>query len=173
MSYILAPEGLGVGDCIFAKENIVFKPGNTTFLSEMPVGLKINSIEIWPSRGAQLIRSAGSYATLVSRFEKVSILKLKSGELRRFDSNCMATVGSVSNFNYIYRNFAKAGFYRLKGWLPVVRGVAMNPVDHPHGGGQGKTSGGRPSVTPYGVITKGKPTRRNKSSRFIIKKRKS
>jgi large subunit ribosomal protein L2 len=173
MSYILAPEGLGVGDCVFAKENIVFKPGNTTFLSEMPVGLKINSIEIWPSRGAQLIRSAGSYATLVSRFEKVSILKLKSGELRRFDSSCTATVGSVSNFNYIYRNFAKAGFYRLKGWLPVVRGVAMNPVDHPHGGGQGKTSGGRPSVTPYGVITKGKPTRRNKSSRFIIKKRNS
>jgi large subunit ribosomal protein L2 len=84
----------------------------------------------------------------------------------------MATIGSISNFQYIYRNFRKAGFYRLKGWLPVVRGVAMNPVDHPHGGGQGKTSGGRPSVTPYGVITKGKPTRKNKSA-FIVRRGKS
>lgn len=173
MSYILATEGLNVGDCVFAKENIVFKPGNSTYLGSIPIGLKISSVEIQPNKGAQLIRAAGSYATLVSRFEKISIIKLKSGELRRFDSNCMATVGSVSNFNYIYRNFNKAGFYRLKGWLPVVRGVAMNPVDHPHGGGQGKTSGGRPSVTPWGVITKGKPTRRRKDSKFVVKRRKT
>jgi large subunit ribosomal protein L2 len=133
--------------------------------------LKINSIELSENKGAQFIRAAGSYATIISKFEKIVILKLKSGELRRVHSNCMATIGSISNFQYIYRNFRKAGFYRLKGWLPVVRGVAMNPVDHPHGGGQGKTSGGRPSVTPYGVITKGKPTRKNKSA-FIVRRRK-
>jgi large subunit ribosomal protein L2 len=115
MSYILATEGLSVGDCVFAKEDIVFKSGNSTYLRSIPIGLKISSLEIYPNKGAQLIRSAGSYATLVSRFEKISILKLKSGELRGFDSNCMATIGSVSNFNYIYRNFRKAGFYRLKG----------------------------------------------------------
>jgi len=172
MSYIIAPEGLNVGDCVFAKESVLFRPGNSTYLGEVPVGVKMNSVEIYPNNGAQLIRAAGSYATLVSRFENICILKLKSGELRRFNSKCMATIGSVSNFNYIYRNFKKAGFYRLKGWLPVVRGVAMNPVDHPHGGGQGKTSGGRPSVTPYGVITKGKPTRKNKDSKLIVKRRK-
>jgi len=172
MSYILAPDGLLLGDCIFAKENIVLKPGNSTYLQHIPIGLKINSIELSENKGAQFIRAAGSYATIISKFEKIVILKLKSGELRRVHSNCMATIGSISNFQYIYRNFRKAGFYRLKGWLPVVRGVAMNPVDHPHGGGQGKTSGGRPSVTPYGVITKGKPTRKNKSA-FIVRRRKS
>lgn len=171
MSYILSPENLLVGDCVFAKENIVLRVGNSTYLDQIPIGLRINSVELVANRGAQFIRAAGSYATIVSKFEKSVILKLKSGELRKFHSNCIATIGSVSNFQYIYRNFRKAGFYRMKGWLPVVRGVAMNPVDHPHGGGQGKTSGGRPSVTPYGVITKGKPTRKNKSS-FIIKRRK-
>ena len=170
MSYILAPEGLLVGDCVFAKENIVLRPGNSTYLQQIPIGLKISSIELVENKGAQFIRAAGSYATIVSKFENVVILKLKSGELRKVYSNCIATIGSVSNFQYIYRNFKKAGFYRLKGWLPVVRGVAMNPVDHPHGGGQGKTSGGRPSVTPYGVITKGKPTVKNKSV-FIVRKR--
>lgn len=172
MSYILAPEGLLIGDCVFAKEDIVLKPGNSTYLEQIPIGLKISSVELTANKGAQLIRAAGSYATIVSKFENIVILKLKSGELRRVHSNCIATIGSISNFQYIYRNFKKAGFYRLKGWLPIVRGVAMNPVDHPHGGGQGKTSGGRPSVTPYGVITKGKPTRKSKSI-FIVKKRKS
>jgi len=172
MCYILAPEGLLIGDCIFAKENIVLKPGNSTYLHKIPIGVRINSVELNENKGAQFIRAAGSYATIVSKFEDIIILKLKSGELRRVNSNCTATIGSISNFQYIYRNFRKAGFYRLKGWLPVVRGVAMNPVDHPHGGGQGKTSGGRPSVTPYGVITKGKPTRKN-TSVFIIKRRKS
>lgn len=171
MSYILAQQGLLIGDCIFAKEDIVLKPGNSTYLQQIPIGLKISSIELTENKGAQLIRAAGSYATIISKFEGIAILKLKSGELRRIHSTCIATIGSISNFQYIYRNFKKAGFYRLKGWLPVVRGVAMNPVDHPHGGGQGKTSGGRPSVTPYGVITKGKPTRKNKSV-FIVKRRK-
>ena len=170
MSYILSPEGLRVGDCVFAKESVVFKPGNATFLKNIPIGLRINSVEVFPNKGSQLIRAAGCYATIVSKFQNIAILKLKSGELRRFNGDCLAVIGTVSNFQYIYRNFKKAGFYRKKGWLPIVRGVAMNPVDHPHGGGQGKTSGGRPSVTPYGVITKGKPTRK-RISPFILKRR--
>lgn len=171
MSYVLAQEGLLVGDCISTKENVAIKNGNTTYLKDIPIGVKINSIELFPNKGAQLIRAAGCYATIVSKFEKSVILKLKSGELRKIDSFCTATIGSISNFQYIYRNFKKAGFYRWKGWLPVVRGVAMNPVDHPHGGGQGKTSGGRPSVTPYGIITKGKPTKKKKSSSIIKSRR--
>jgi large subunit ribosomal protein L2 len=115
MSYILAPEGLLIGDCIFAKENIVLKPGNSTYLNRIPIGVRISSVELHENRGAQFIRAAGAYATIVSKFENVTILKLKSGELRRVGSNCMATVGSISNFQYIYRNFRKAGFYRLKG----------------------------------------------------------
>lgn len=172
MSYIIAPANLMVGDCVFAKDSVVIRPGNCSYLYNLPIGLKINSIELYPNQGSQLIRAAGSYATIISKFEKSVILKLKSGELRKVASNCLATVGEVSNFEYIYRNFRKAGFYRRKGWLPVVRGVAMNPIDHPHGGGQGKTSGGRPSVTPWGKITKGKPTRRRVSS-LIIKSRRS
>lgn len=172
MSYIIAPENLNVGDCIFSKDLIVFRPGNSTVLKSIPVGLKVNSIELFPNHGGQFIRAAGAYATVISKLENIVILKLKSGELRKFDSNCTAVVGVISNFQYIYRNFRKAGFYRRKGWLPVVRGVAMNPVDHPHGGGQGKTSGGRPSVTPYGVITKGKPTRKKfHYSPYILKRR--
>lgn len=171
MSYIIAPEGVNIGDCILAKDGIVFRPGNSTYLYNIPIGLKINSVELVPNSGAQLIRAAGSYATIISKFKNTVVVKLKSGEVRKFFSNCLATVGSVSNFQYIYRNFKKAGFYRLKGWRPVVRGVAMNPVDHPHGGGQGKTSGGRPSVTPYGFITKGKPTKRKKSSAIIKSRR--
>lgn len=171
MSYIIATEGLSVGDSIISRENIVFKSGNSTFLNNIPVGVKISSLELYQNRGAQFIRSAGTFATVISKFENSIILKLKSGEFRKFHGNCIATVGVVSNFQYMFRNFKKAGFFRLKGWLPVVRGVAMNPVDHPHGGGQGKTSGGRPSVTPYGVITKGKPTRK-KISPLVIRRRK-
>jgi large subunit ribosomal protein L2 len=115
MSYILAPEGLLIGDCIFAKENIVLKPGNSTYLHRIPIGVRINSVELNENKGAQFIRAAGSYATIVSKFEDITILKLKSGELRRVNSNCTATIGSISNFQYIYRNFRKAGFYRLKG----------------------------------------------------------
>jgi large subunit ribosomal protein L2 len=115
MSYIISPEGLLVGDCVFAKENIVFKPGNSTYLQGIPIGLKINSVELIPNYGAQFIRAAGCYATIVSKFEDTVILKLKSGELRKIYGNCMATIGPVSNFQYIYRNFRKAGFYRMKG----------------------------------------------------------
>jgi large subunit ribosomal protein L2 len=115
MSYIIATEGLLIGDCVFAKENIVLKSGNSTYLQQIPVGLKISSIELKENKGAQFIRAAGSYATIISKLENIVILKLKSGELRKIHSNCIATIGSVSNFQYIYRNFRKAGFYRLKG----------------------------------------------------------
>ena len=171
MSYVIATEDLKIGDCVFSKENILIKSGNCTYLKALPIGLKISLVELIPNKGAQFIRAAGTYATIISKLSEIVILKLKSGELRKVHSDCLATVGVISNFRYIYRNFRKAGFYRLKGWLPVVRGVAMNPVDHPHGGGQGKTAGGRPSVTPYGVITKGKPTRKKRSP-LIVKSRK-
>jgi large subunit ribosomal protein L2 len=163
MSYIIAPEGLSVGDCIFTKENIVFRPGNATYIQNIPIGVRINSIALFPNSGAQFIRAAGTYATVVTKSINMTVVKLKSGELRRVLFDCMATIGAVSNFRYMYRSFRKAGAYRLMGWRPVVRGVAMNPVDHPHGGGQGKTSGGRPSVTPWGIITKGQPTKKKRS----------
>jgi len=115
MTYLVAPAGLNVGDCVFAKESVVTRPGNSSYLYNLPIGLKLNSIELLPNKGAQFIRAAGAYATIVSKFEKFVILKLKSGELRRLPSNCLATIGIVSNFQYIYRNFRKAGFYRLKG----------------------------------------------------------
>lgn len=171
LSYIIATEGLRVGSSIISKDSINLNSGNCSYLSSLPVSLKISCLEIYPNSGAQLARAAGSFAIIISKSKNYCLLKLKSGEIRKFHSNCIATIGVVSNFSYIYKNFKKAGYYRLKGWRPVVRGVAMNPVDHPHGGGQGKTSGGRPSVTPYGFITKGKPTRSKKKSFWLVKKR--
>lgn len=170
LSYIIAPENINVGYKIFAKEDINFIEGNATFLKNIPVGIKIHNIELKFNKGAQLIRAAGSYATIISKLNDFVIIKLKSGEIRKIHGNCMATIGTVSNFTFGFRKFMKAGYYRLKGWKPVVRGVAMNPIDHPHGGGQGKTSGGRPSVTPKGFITKGKPTKKNYNS-MVLKKR--
>ena len=164
MSYVIASEGLRVGDYIFSGNQVQIKSGNSTKLRSIPLGLKINSVEFIFNRGAQYVRSAGAFATIVSKFERTVLLKLKSGKVVKLNSNCLATIGPISNFQHAYRNFHKAGYFRLKGWLPVVRGVAMNPIDHPHGGGQGKTSGGRPSVTPWGVITKGKPTRTKKTT---------
>jgi large subunit ribosomal protein L2 len=115
MAYVLATEGLHVGDYIFAKESVTSKTGNSSYLSSLSIGLRISSIELIPNNGAQFIRAAGSYATIISKFEGTVIVKLKSGELRKIPSNCLATIGAVSNFQYIYRNFRKAGFYRLKG----------------------------------------------------------
>lgn len=171
ITYCLATEGLNVGDFIINSEKTIIKSGNSTNLSSIPVGVRISSIELSINKGAQFIRAAGTYATVVTKYKSYCILKLKSGEMRKFPSNCLATVGVISNFQYMYRRFGKAGYYRKKGWLPIVRGVAMNPVDHPHGGGQGKTSGGRPSVTPKGIITKGKPTKKYFSP-MIIRHRK-
>jgi large subunit ribosomal protein L2 len=115
MTYTLASEGLVVGDCIFARENIVFHPGNATYIQNIPIGVKINSIGLFPNNGAQFIRAAGTYATVITKSDKVIVVKLKSGELRRILFNCTATIGAVSNFRYMYRNFKKAGTYRLKG----------------------------------------------------------
>ena len=115
ITYVLASEGLFVGDCIFAREDSAIRPGNSTYLSQIPIGVKINSIEILQNKGAQLIRAAGSYATIVSKLKNIAILKLKSGEFRKVYLNCIATIGAISNFQYIYRNFRKAGFYRNKG----------------------------------------------------------
>lgn len=170
ISYIIAPEGLSVGDRVLAKDEILYKPGNCTYLFKIPIGVKIHNVELSVNKGGQLARAAGSFSIIISHLQKYSVIKLKSGELRKVLGTCLATIGSVSNFEFGFRKFMKAGYYRLKGWRPVVRGVAMNPVDHPHGGGQGKTSGGRPSVTPKGIITKGKPTRKHSSS-MILKRR--
>lgn len=160
-----------MGDFVINSEKTFIKPGNSTNLSAIPIGVRISSIELTPNKGGQFIRAAGTYATIVTTYKNFCILKLKSGEMRKFPSNCLATIGVVSNFQYMYKKFGKAGYYRRKGWLPVVRGVAMNPVDHPHGGGQGKTSGGRPSVSPTGFITKGKPTKKYHSP-MVVRRRK-
>lgn len=171
ITYIIAPDKLMVGNRIINKEINFISPGNTTFLQNVPIGARIHNLEFFSNRGAQLTRSAGSYSTIVSKLANWCVIKLKSSELRLLPGKTLATYGSVSNFQYTLRTFRFAGYYRKKGWRPHVRGVAMNPIDHPHGGGQGKTSGGRPSVTPYGKITKGKPTGL-KSNKFVIKKRK-
>lgn len=171
LSYILAPEGINVGDSVISREAINYTSGNATLLSNIPIGIKIHCVELEPNKGGQLIRSAGSFCTIVSKSSFYVVLKLKSGELRKVNSCCMATVGAVSNFEFAFRKFLKAGYFRQKGWRPVVRGVAMNPIDHPHGGGQGKTSGGRPSVSPKAFVTKGKPTRKSGLGAFIVKRR--
>jgi len=169
--YIIAPDKLVVGDRIINKEHNFIFPGNTTILANIPIGSRIHNLEFFSNRGAQLTRSAGSYSVIVSKLNNWCVVRLKSSELRLLPNRTLATHGSVSNFQYIFQKFKFAGYYRRKGWRPHVRGVAMNPIDHPHGGGQGKTSGGRPSVTPYGKITKGQPTS-FKINKFIVKKRK-
>lgn len=172
MCYSIHINNLLVGDLIYSTDNLVdFKLGYSTFMKNIPIGVRINQLELSMNAGSQMVRSAGLFATIISKIKNVVVVKLPSNELRKFSELSVATIGAVSNFQFIYRIFRKAGYYRLKGWRPTVRGVAMNPVDHPHGGGQGKTSGGRPSVTPYGFITKGKPTVRVQS-RYVLLKRK-
>lgn len=172
MCYIIAPSDVSVGSRVLAKHDVLFKPGNCTFLRNIPVGVKIHNVELNLNQGGQLCRAAGAFAVIISKLSDYVIVKLKSGEMRKLLNDCVATVGIVSNFEFIFRKFMKAGYYRLKGWRPIVRGVAMNPVDHPHGGGQGKTSGGRPSVTPKGIITKGKPTKKRISPMILAKRTK-
>ena len=157
--YSISMEDQKVGDIVISSDSANISTGNSTYIKNIPIGRRISCVERIPLRGAQFIRSAGAFASIIYN-ENTALLKLKSTKMVRIGVMCIATIGTVSNVQFIYRNFRKAGYYRLKGWRPVVRGVAMNPVDHPHGGGQGKTSGGRPSVTPWGKITKGKPTRR-------------
>ncbi len=172
LNYILAPQRLKVGDVIIAGEKTDVKPGNAMPLRGMPIGTIIHNIELKPLKGGQMARSAGAYAQLVGRDGGYAQIRLGSGELRMVPDGCMATVGAVSNPDHMNQNLGKAGRVRHMGFRPHVRGVAMNPVDHPHGGGEGKTSGGRNPVTPWGRPTKGAKTRSNKATdKYIIRTR--
>jgi large subunit ribosomal protein L2 len=172
LSYILAPQRLAVGDKVIAGESVDVKPGNAMPLGSMPVGTIVHNVEMKPGKGGQIARSAGAYAQLVGRDQGNAILRLNSGEQRIVHGSCIATVGAVSNPEHANINDGKAGRTRWRGKLPHNRGVTMNPVDHPHGGGEGRTSGGRHPVTPWGKPTKGKRTRSNKSTdKFIMRSR--
>jgi large subunit ribosomal protein L2 len=171
-AYILAPQRLRAGDQVVAGERVDVKPGNAMPLRAMPIGTIIHNVEMKPEKGGQLARSAGAYAQLVGRDAGYAQIRLGSGELRMVLDGCMATVGAVSNPDHMNENLGKAGRARHKGRRPHVRGVAMNPIDHPHGGGEGRTSGGRHPVTPWGQPTKGRKTRKNKATdKFIIRSR--
>jgi large subunit ribosomal protein L2 len=172
LSYILAPQRLRAGDEVVASEKVDLKPGNASPLRSLPIGSMIHNIELKPGKGGQIARSAGAYAQLVGRDAGYAQIRLGSGELRMVLDGCMATVGAVSNQDHMNEVLGKAGRVRHKGRRPHVRGVAMNPVDHPHGGGEGKTSGGRHPVTPWGQPTKGHKTRSNKATnKYIIRSR--
>ena len=172
LTYIIAPQKLNVGDKIVSGDKVDIKPGNTMPIKNMPMGTIIHNIELKIGKGGQMARSAGAYAQLVGKDSGYAIIKLQSGEQRLVRGECRATVGSVSNPDHQNINLGKAGRSRWLGRRPHVRGVVMNPVDHPHGGGEGRTSGGRHPVTPWGVSTKGKRTRTNKrTDKLILKKR--
>ncbi|HCN32149.1 MAG: 50S ribosomal protein L2 [Candidatus Micropelagos sp.] len=172
LAYIIAPQRLGVGDKVIAGEKVDVKPGCAMPLRSVPIGSIIHNIEMKPGKGGQIARSAGAFAQIVGRDQTYAIIRLGSGEQRLIHGDCMATIGAVSNPDQGNIKLAKAGRNRWMGKRPSVRGVAMNPVDHPHGGGEGKTSGGRHPVTPWGKSTKGKRTRSNKSSdKYILRSR--
>ena len=171
--YIIAPQRLQVGDKIIAGDKTDVKPGNSMMLRNMPVGTIVHNIEMKVGKGGQLARSAGTYAQIMGRDVTNVIVKLTSGEVRLIKSDCRATVGSVSNPDHQNRSHGKAGRSRWMGIRPTVRGVAMNPIDHPHGGGEGRTSGGRHPVTPWGKKTKGKKTRTNKRTDSQIVRRRN
>lgn len=175
LAYILAPQRLRTGDSVVAGTRVDVKPGNAMPLNNIPVGTIIHNVEMKPGKGGQIARSAGTYVQLVGRDQGYAQLKLSSGELRMVRGECMATIGAVSNPDQSNINLGKAGRKRWIGKRPAVRGVAMNPVDHPHGGGEGRTSGGRHPVTPWGKPTKGKRTRAPKkpSNKLIIRRRRS
>lgn len=171
--YILAPAGIQVGATVMSGPQADIRPGNAMALSDMPLGMTIHNIELSPGKGGQLARSAGSSAQLMAREGKYAQVRLSSGEMRLVLVTCRATIGQVGNADHENISVGKAGRSRWLGRRPHVRGVAMNPVDHPHGGGEGKTSGGRHPVTPWGVSTKGYKTRRNKrTDKFIVRRRK-
>jgi large subunit ribosomal protein L2 len=172
LSYILAPQRLAIGDTVIAGEKVDVKPGNAMLLAQMPVGTIIHNVEMKPCKGGQIARSAGTYVQIVGRDRGMVIVRLKSGEQRYLRGDCMGTVGAVSNPDNSNQNFGKAGRTRWSGRRPLSRGVAKNPVDHPHGGGEGRTSGGRHPVTPWGKPTKGARTRKNKQTdKMIIRSR--
>jgi len=172
--YIIAPKALKVGDVVESGVNAAIKRGNTLPLRNIPVGSTVHCIELKPGKGAQIARSAGASAQLVAREGNYATLRLRSGEMRRVLSECRATLGEVGNSEHSLRQLGKAGAKRWRGVRPTVRGVAMNPVDHPHGGGEGRTSGGRHPVSPWGIPTKGHKTRKNKrTDKLIVRRRKS
>lgn len=171
-AYILAPQRLQEGDKVIAANRADIKPGNAMPMENMPVGTIIHNVEMKPGRGGQMARAAGTYVQLIGKDSGYAQLRLTSGELRMVPAKCMATVGAVSNSDNKNTNMSKAGRSRWLGKRPKVRGVAMNPVDHPHGGGEGRTSGGRHPVSPWGKPTKGARTRRKKKSDdFIMRRR--
>ena len=170
--YILSPKNISVGDKISSGMNVEIKDGNSLPLKNIPIGTYVHNIELKPGAGGQLVRSAGTSAQIVSKEDLYVQIKLVSGEIRLINKNSMATVGVLSNPDNKNIKLGKAGRKRYLGFRPKVRGVVMNPVDHLHGGGEGRTSGGRDPVTPWGVSTKGKKTRRNKKTNIFIIKRK-
>ncbi len=172
--YIIAPAGLKVGDVIEAGAGADIKPGNALHLENIPTGTFVHNVELYPGKGGQLARAAGNMAQLMAKEGGFALLRLPSGELRRVPVNCMATVGQVGNVDHENVNIGKAGRTRHMGWRPTVRGSVMNPCDHPHGGGEGKSPIGRPSpVTPWGKPTLGYKTRakKNRSDKYIVKRR--
>ncbi len=172
LAYILAPQRIGAGDTVISGERADIRPGNAMPMENIPVGTIIHNIEMKPGAGGQIARAAGTYAQLIGKDAGYAQLRLNSGELRMVPARCMATIGSVSNPDNKNTNMGKAGRNRWLGKRPSVRGVAMNPVDHPHGGGEGRSSGGRHPVTPWGVPTKGKRTRGKKpSDKYIMRRR--
>jgi large subunit ribosomal protein L2 len=172
LSYILAPQRLKAGDVVISGNKVDVKPGNAMPLKNIPVGTIVHNVEMKIGKGGQIARSAGTYVQLVGRDQGMALLRLSSGEVRMVSADCMATIGAVSNPDEQNIVIGKAGRSRWLGRRPHVRGVAMNPIDHPHGGGEGRTSGGRHPVTPWGISTKGKKTRKNKrTNRWIVRRR--
>jgi large subunit ribosomal protein L2 len=173
LSYILAPQRLAVGDTVVSGDKVDVKVGNAMLLANMPVGTIVHNIEMKPGKGGQVARSAGAYAQYLGRDAGYALIRLNSTEVRKIPLTCMATVGAVSNPDHMNEIISKAGRNVWKGWRPHVRGTAMNPIDHPHGGGEGRTKGGRHPVTPWGKPTKGAKTRVNKrTTKFIVRTRK-
>ncbi|MEW5424460.1 50S ribosomal protein L2 [Amorphus sp. 3PC139-8] len=172
LAYILAPQRLAVGDTVIAGAQVDVKPGNAMPISAIPVGTIVHNVELKPKKGGQLARSAGTYAQIVGRDQGYTVIRLSSGEQRRVPGQAMASIGAVSNPDHSNIKLSKAGRSRWLGRRPQTRGVAMNPFDHPHGGGEGRTSGGRHPVTPWGKPTKGKRTRQNKATdKYIVRSR--
>jgi large subunit ribosomal protein L2 len=170
--YIIAPKGVKIGDEVLSGDEAPIKPGNCLPLRNVPIGSQIHCVEMKPGKGAQIARSAGASAQLVAREGVYVTLRLRSGEMRKIHTECRATIGEVGNEEHSLASFGKAGAKRWRGIRPTVRGVVMNPVDHPHGGGEGRTSGGRHPVSPWGQPTKGHKTRHNKrTSSMIVRRR--
>ncbi len=172
--YILAPKGLQIGQQVISSHTADIQLGNSLPLESIPLGTEVHNIEMRPGKGGQMVRSAGTSAQLIAKEGNYALLRMPSGEMRRILMACRATIGQIGNLDHENANTGKAGRNRWLGWRPTVRGVVMNPVDHPHGGGEGRTSGGRHPVTPWGVPTKGKKTRNNRrTGKYIVRRRKS